>query len=312
MRIFEKCAGWIWIPCFAFFAALAGPSLAWSAGEITPKPTSNPTGLQIGVNPPEAGALPPGTEALAKEGAMASADMEWDKAKAAYSRLLERAPENSLALSNLGAVEFRLGNLDAALDYLDRATRAAPGIAQNWLTIGLIHHSRARPYLALSAFARALDADPGDPRAHNYMGVVIRGLGWASGAETELQRAIALDPSYADAHFNLAVMYLDRSPPLLELARRHYYAAMEFGAKPDPVIEQKLNPARAENVPVPPGVVEPGGGAAATMPPAVPMTEPASPAGGAPGAAAPLLTPAAPSSLRGKASGAKANGKPRK
>jgi Flp pilus assembly protein TadD len=182
---------------------------------------------------------------LAKEGALASADMDWGKAREAYRQLLDKAPENALALSNLGAVEFRLGNEEAALGYLERASRAAPGIAQNWLTIGLIRHGRGEPYLAVSALARAIHEDPGDPRAHNYLGVVIRGLGWATGAETELQRAIALDPSYADAHYNLAVMYLERTPALVELARRHYYAALEYGAKADASVEARLSPENA-------------------------------------------------------------------
>jgi len=274
MRKFGKCGRRIQAGLAGLVVCVSGIVPARAAGEtssqksaVTTKPTSNPTGLQVGVNPAEAGGLPPGTEEVAKEGALASADMDWEKAKQAYTKLLKMAPENALALSNMGAVEFRLGNLDSALDYLDRATRAAPAIAQNWLTIGLIQHGRGQSYLALSALARALHADPGDPRAHNYMGVVIRGLGWASGAETELQRAIALDPSYADAHFNLAVMYLDRTPPMLELARRHYYASLEYGAKPDGVIEQRLNPAPAVTS------VEPVGGDAP-----VPSGELASPA----------------------------------
>jgi hypothetical protein len=323
MRIFEKCDLRIWPLFSAVLAALAGCSLSIAAEEVEPlpesvipKPTSNPTGLQIGVNAPEVGALPAGTEAIAKEGAMASADMEWDKAKKAYLQLLQMAPENPLALSNLGAVEFRLGNLEAALDYLERATRAAPAIAQNWLTIGLIQHGRGQSYLALSAFARALHADPGDPRAHNYMGVVIRGLGWASGAETELQRAIALDPAYSDAHFNLAVMYLDRMPPLVELARRHYYAALEFGAKPDPVIEQKLNSTvggAAPGAPVLPVVPDPAGEPKATSgPEASPASAPIPVPAVSPKPVNPVPKPAAASSLRGRASGANASGKPKK
>jgi hypothetical protein len=307
MRNFEKCWGKLGNGLTALLIALAAslpefapgqekpvqpagsspaPDVASSAPKAAPevvaKNTANPTGLQVGVNPKEAGVLPPGTEDLAKEGAIASADMDWDKAKKAYEKLLKLAPENPLALSNLGAVEFRLGNLDAALGYLDRATRAAPGIAQNWLTMGLIHHDRGEPYLALSALARALQADPGDPRAHNYMGVVIRGLGWASGAETELQRAIALDPGYADAHFNLAVMYLDRTPPMLELARRHYYAALEYGAKPDEVIAQKLNPAPTGTVQVEPAAAssqsppaDPKGNSPLSASPALPAPVPA-------------------------------------
>ena len=45
---------------------------------------------------------------------------------------------------------------------------------------------------------------------------------------------------YADAHFNLALMYLDRKPPALELARRHYEKAVSLGAEKDEVVEEKL------------------------------------------------------------------------
>ena len=51
------------------------------------------------------------------------------------------------------------------------------------------------------------------------MAVVINDYGWGPAAVTELQRAIQIDPNYADAHFNLALMYLEQEPPATELAR---------------------------------------------------------------------------------------------
>ena len=49
-----------------------------------------------------------------------------------------------------------------------------------------------------------------------------------------------IDPNYSDAHYNLAVFYLEGRPPSIELARRHYFRAIELGADPDPEIEQSL------------------------------------------------------------------------
>ncbi len=214
--------------------------------EILTKPTSNPTGLQIGLATKATGGLPPGSEELAKQGALASADLDWPTAQKAYQEMLRLDPENALTLSNLGAVEYRLGNLTAAEGHLNRATQLSPSLSQNWITLGLIYRKRSQTHLAVSAFARALHEEPADPRIHNLLGVAIRDLGWILGAETELQRAILLDPTYASAHYNLAVMYLDRSPPLIELARRHYYAAIDYGEAPNKDIEQKLNPKRFE------------------------------------------------------------------
>lgn len=210
---------------------------------VVARPASNPTGLQVGVNPEGVAKFPPGTEKWAREGALASADLNWAKAKEAYGKILKASPDHPLALSNLGAVEFQLGNVAEAIRLLQRATQLEPRIAQNWLTLGIIAWKQGSPHLAMSHLARALHEDPGDPRAHNYLGVVIRELGWKTAAETELQRALILDPGYADAHFNLSVMYLDQDPPLIELARRHYYAAVDFGAAKDPQIEAKLKAA---------------------------------------------------------------------
>lgn len=226
---------------WALALCLAARSLAQEEGEeLVPKSASNPTGLQVGVNPEGLAKWPAGTEKLAREGALASADLDWAKAKEAYARILKLAPDHPLVLSNLGAVEFRMGNIPEASRLLQKATALEPRIAQNWLTLGIIAWKQGSLHLALSHLGRALHEDPGDPRAHNHLGVVMRELGWKTAAETELQRALILDPGYADAHFNLAVMYLDQDPPLIELARRHYYAAVDYGAAPDPQIEAKL------------------------------------------------------------------------
>ena len=49
-----------------------------------------------------------------------------------------------------------------------------------------------------------------------------------------------MDSNYAEAHFNLALMYLERKPPATELARRHYAKAKELGAAPDKLVEKQL------------------------------------------------------------------------
>jgi Tfp pilus assembly protein PilF len=40
-------------------------------------------------------------------------------------------------------------------------------------------------------------------------------------------------PDYAEAHFNLAVIYATAKPPSIALAKRHYEKALELGAGPD-------------------------------------------------------------------------------
>jgi Tfp pilus assembly protein PilF len=82
--------------------------------------------------------------------------------------------------------------------------------------------------------------DPLDARGHNYLAIATKSLGWTDAAEAELQRAIDLQPEYGLAHFNLALMYLDRKPPAIELAKRHYDKALSLGVEKDEIVERKL------------------------------------------------------------------------
>jgi Tfp pilus assembly protein PilF len=72
---------------------------------------------------------------------------------------------------------------------------------------------------------------------------LIRKRGWLEGAEQEIRKAIEIDEQYAEAHFNLAVLYLERQPPAVELARRHYYRALKLGAEHDAELDRVLKKA---------------------------------------------------------------------
>ena len=60
-------------------------------------------------------------------------------------------------------------------------------------------------------------------------------------AETAFRKAILIQPDYADAHKNLAIVYLSAHPPEVELARWHYEKALAAGMPPNPEFEKMLN-----------------------------------------------------------------------
>lgn len=187
-------------------------------------------------------ALPPEVAALAKEGALAVADQQWEKARDLYLEMVKMAPDNALAYANLGVAEHQLGNLFAAAGNLAKSTELNPHIARNWQTLGLIHYERRELALALSCLTRAIHEDPADAESRIILAAVVRDYGWPEAAVTELQRAVEIDPKRAAAHYNLAITYLEADPPRLELARRHYYAAIDLGTAPSPEIEAILKP----------------------------------------------------------------------
>jgi tetratricopeptide (TPR) repeat protein len=194
----------------------------------------------INYAPDSAGRLPAYTTGLSEIATQAFAKKDWGKARKAYLEMLRSDPKNALTYANLGTVEEQAGNpKDAKLYYL-HAVELNPALQQTWLALGLLSHEQGDNYLAVSALSRAIHEDPTDPKAHNYLAVVARALGWVDAAEAELQRAIELKPDYANAHFNLALMYLDHKPPAVELAKRQYDKAVALGAAKDDIVEQKL------------------------------------------------------------------------
>jgi len=49
-----------------------------------------------------------------------------------------------------------------------------------------------------------------------------------------------VNPEYAEAHFNLAVIYATAKPPSIALAKRHYEKALELGSGPDARLDSLL------------------------------------------------------------------------
>ncbi len=179
----------------------------------------------------------------AAEGNAAFAHGDFERARRAYLKVVDLAPDNLLGLINLGVVEYSLKKLDEAESHLKRAVQLKIDAAPAWLTLGIIYLDQNRLDEALAALAQATLYDPRNARARNYLGVVVGRKGWIDGAQVELRRAVEIDPNYSDAHYNLAVFYLEGRPPSTELARRHYFRAIELGAEPDPEIEATLKSA---------------------------------------------------------------------
>lgn len=168
---------------------------------------------------------------------------DYATARRAYERVLSLDPKNPMGLVNLGLVEFSSGDSAKAEKLLKQAVALRIETAPAWLTLGMIYMDQNRFREALAALSQATLLDPQNPRARNFLGVVIGREGWIDGAQQELRRAVELDPVYADAHYNLAAFYLQEKPPAIELAKRHYFKAIELGVEKDPSMEKLFNSA---------------------------------------------------------------------
>jgi Flp pilus assembly protein TadD len=191
--------------------------------------------------------LPADTEILSQNATQAFAKKDWGKARTAYEEMLKLQPESALLWANLGAVEQQAGRLKEARSAFEKAVKYGPDLPQSWSSLGLICVQQGDLYLAVSMFTRAIHEEPLDPRAHNHLAMAVRALGWHTAAESELLRAIELDAKYGVAHFNLALLYAEQTPPSAQLAQRHYQKALALGISHDEVLEERLAQAQKQD-----------------------------------------------------------------
>jgi Flp pilus assembly protein TadD len=202
---------------------------------------------QVPSGPPPT--LPAETREIASRAGRAFAAGDLEAARSLYAKALARTPDSPSLLVSAAAVETRLGNIAVSRDLLTKAVSLDVSNGPAWLLLGMNALDHGEDEEAFADLARAALLDPTNPRAHNYLGMAAGRKGWNEAVESELRKAVELDPGYADANFNLAVLYLGRTPPLKEMARRHYRRALDLGMKPDPAVDKLLSPAVATPLP---------------------------------------------------------------
>lgn len=184
--------------------------------------------------------LPGGSATLAAEAQSYFSAGNYEMAEADYRRILQRDPTNAVVLGNLAAIELQEDKLGDADTHLTAALAQHPDDAFNLSTYGFLKFRQQKFDEALDALSRAAKLDPTNPQIQNYLGVTLSHKGLRAQAETALRKAIELDPNYAAAHNNLAVIYISEKPPLAELARWHYQKALQLGQPRNPDLEKTL------------------------------------------------------------------------
>jgi Tfp pilus assembly protein PilF len=177
---------------------------------------------------------------LSEQATVAFGKSDWQEARQLYNKILEHEPRNPMILANLGAIEYQLGDYTASCYYLESALAKKADLMSSREMLGMAYHLNKKPLRAVATLATAVANQPESPRAHNQLAVVLQAMAWYDGAEKSLLKAIQLDPDYRDAHFNLALIYIDRKAPSSKLARKHYETAVELGATPDKELEERL------------------------------------------------------------------------
>ncbi|MEJ5238372.1 MAG: tetratricopeptide repeat protein [Limisphaera sp.] len=211
----------------------SGPGPARSAPVSVAKPEGS---AETGVAPPPASQV----EAWIAQARRAFAEGQYEQAVRLYQSVLETDPRRGSVLADLALVKLEMGDVAGAEGHALAAVEAAPELALARFALGQVRFRQARYDEAVEALSRAAALDPRSAEVQNFLGLALAHKGLRQAAETALRRAILLQPGYAVAHHNLAVFYLHRTPPLVELARWHYQRARAGGHPPNPELESAL------------------------------------------------------------------------
>lgn len=185
-------------------------------------------------------ALPPGSATLVAEAQRCFAVKQYDKAEAAYLQVLRQDQKNVPALANLAAIQAEAEHFDRAESNIKQALALDPEDAYSLYVLGIVRFRQAKYDEALDALSHSAKLDPQNAEVQNYLGLALSEKGLRVPAEAALRKAIQLQPGYAGAHYNLAVVYATQQPPATELARWHYQKAISAGHPRNPDLEKKF------------------------------------------------------------------------
>jgi Flp pilus assembly protein TadD len=228
-------------------ATSAGNSATASAAQPTTPPATSPdAGAMTESSRPRANGdpnVPAELLPLAREGKDQFERGNYLDAEKIYRRILAKAPNNLYTLSNLGVVLFRAKKHKLAEESFKKAIAVAPEDGFSHCTLGIVYYDEGSSEPgkfddAVNELTKALAIDSKNATAHNYLGITCSQKGWQEAALKELETATALEPNYADAWFNLAVVYATQNPPNKDLGKKCYQKAVDLGAERDSTLEQ--------------------------------------------------------------------------
>lgn len=90
---------------------------------------------------------------------------------------------------------------------LDKLIAKYPGAAGPYANKGIIYSKRKKYDKAVKYFLKALENNASLVQARNHLAVVYRVQGKFTQAKEMLEAAIATDPYYANAYYNLGILY---------------------------------------------------------------------------------------------------------
>lgn len=187
---------------------------------------------------------------------------DWEKAAVELTKCLELNPNFDQAMSGLARALINLGNVAEARQWLDKALKSNPQNYRVWYELGFLE-SKIDKVAAIHAYERSIEIQPNfapvrrdlgmlqfqqqdyvhaaehlakasdlgisDAPLFNFLGISYSRTNRLQKAVQSYQRALKLDPNYAEAHLNLGFAYQRLAQP--DRSRTEYAEACRLDTK---------------------------------------------------------------------------------
>jgi tetratricopeptide (TPR) repeat protein len=196
---------------------------------------------------------------------------QYQQADILSSIALEKNHSTPIALAVAGQILAMKGQTKQGLDMLSEACRLAPEDAESQFEIGSIYDRIKRPADAVKYFRRAVELNPRDARAFDYLALNLEPLGEVNLAELAYQKSFKvnqrgpfydgfLDYNYGRfltkrGDFAASKMHLDRAVELVPDVRATWYERAKLNLRMKDYQQARSDAERAESIPDPAGII---------------------------------------------------------
>lgn len=162
------------------------------------------------------------------------------KAEQTYRVMLQRNPQNSVALHRMGIVNSKMGRHETATKYLMEAVKVQPENPKYLTDLGYALYLQNDLPAAEIALEESIKRDPSTKRSFNNLSLVLGHQGRMDEAY-QVARSVM---SAEEAHANLGYICLQKGK--LDDAAQHYHRALEINPDLDSIKEAVVQVAKLQ------------------------------------------------------------------